>query len=343
MSEGLREIAVVSYAGLPVVGAGADPAIMVQAVVSRVLEDSGLDRSQLGFVCSGSRDYDFGQPFAFVSALDGVGAWPPVAESHVEMDGAWALYEAWVKLLTGDIDAALVYAFGCASRGDLDAVQTLELNPYTLAPLGVRPAGLAALQARSLIDAGRYTEADFARVAARGTDQSADELLRAPYVASPLRAHDRAPRTDGAVAVLLAAGDLARELCERPAWIRGMDHRIEVHSPGFRDLTRAPSIAEAGRRARGERPQPDLAELHAPWSHQAFLIRDALALEDGTAINPSGRVLAREIPMAAGLQRIGEAAARLSRGDADTALAHATMGPCLQQNLVCYLSAEEEI
>jgi len=336
-----RNVAIVGYAGLPVVGAGADPALMVQAVVSRLFEESSLPRDRIGFVCSGSRDYDFGQPFSFISALDGVGAWPPVAESHVEMDGAWALYEAWVKLLTGDIDAALVYAFGCSSRGDLDAVETLQLDPYTLSPLGIRPAGLAALQARALIDAGRYTEADFARVAARGTDLTAEALLEADYVASPLRAHDRAPRTDGAVAVLLAAGDLAREVCERPAWIRGIDHRIEVHAPGFRDLTVAPSIAEAGRRARGNLPQPDLAEIQAPWSHQAFLIRDALALEDGTAINPSGRVLARDIPMAAGLSRIGEAAARLTRGDADTAMAHATMGPCLQQNLVAYLQAGE--
>jgi hypothetical protein len=41
--------------------------------------------------------------------------------------------------------------------------------------------------------------------------------------------------------------------------------------------------------------------------------------------------------MAAGLVRIGEAARRIQRGDADRAVAHATSGPCLQQNLVCVL------
>ena len=40
-------------------------------------------------------------------------------ESHVEMDGAWALYEAWVRLQHGDVDTALVYAFGKSSPGDL--------------------------------------------------------------------------------------------------------------------------------------------------------------------------------------------------------------------------------
>ena len=52
----------------------------------------------IGFTCSGSTDYLAGTAFSFVSTLDGVGPWPPIQESHVEMDGAWALYEAWVKL-----------------------------------------------------------------------------------------------------------------------------------------------------------------------------------------------------------------------------------------------------
>jgi hypothetical protein len=44
--------------------------------------------------------------------------------------------------------------------------------------------------------------------------------------------------------------------------------------------------------------------------------------------------------MSAGLIRIGEAAARVSSGSARRAVAHATSGPCLQQNLVCVLEGE---
>ena len=73
-------------------------------------------------------------------------------------------------------------------------------------------------------------------------------LLREPYVVSPLRKHDCPPISDGAAAVVLAAGDLAREVCERPAWIRGIDHRIEAHGLGVRDLTTSPSTqARPGR------------------------------------------------------------------------------------------------
>ena len=44
--------------------------------------------------------------------------------------------------------------------------------------------------------------------------------------------------------------------------------------------------------------------------------------------------------MAAGLTRMGEAANRITNGDADRAVTHATSGACLQQNLVCVLEGE---
>ena len=58
-----------------------------------------------------------GAPFAFVTNLEAAGAWPPISESHVEMDGAWALYEAWVRLQHGDIDIALGVRLGQVVAG----------------------------------------------------------------------------------------------------------------------------------------------------------------------------------------------------------------------------------
>jgi len=58
------------------------------------------------------------------------------------------------------------------------------------------------------------------------------------------------------------------------------------------------------------------------------------------AVNPSGGALAANALMVAGLLRIGEAATRIMDGSAQSAIAHATSGPCLQQNLVCALAAE---
>ena len=349
----MREVAVVSFAQSNSVRAEEtrNEVEILMPVVHDAIERSGIGRKEIGFTMSGSCDYLAGAPFAFVSGLDAVGAWPPIRESHVEMDGAWAMYEAWVRLQHGDIDSALVYAFGKSSLGDLPDVLVLQLDPYYVAPLWPDAVSVAALQARAWLEAG-HTEDEMAEVAARSRkaamanpaaqvkgDHGVADLMREPYLVSPLRRHDCPPISDGAAAVVLAAGDLARRVCERPAWIRGIDHRIEPHSLGVRDLTTSASTRLAGERA-GVDGRADVAELHAPFSHQEPILRDALGLGGGVDVNPSGGALSANVMMAAGLTRVGEAAQRVIDGRAGRAVAHATSGPCLQQNLVCVLDTE---
>jgi acetyl-CoA acetyltransferase len=347
----VRDVAVIAYACYTAPREIDRSEVEVLApVVREALQESGLTVPEIGFVCSGSSDYLAGQPFAFVMALDAIGIWPPKMESHVEMDGAWALYEAWVRLQHGDVDSALVYAFGKSSLGTISEVLTVQLDPYYLAPLGADAVSMAALQARALLEGSDYTEQDMAEVAARsrqdakdnphahvGGDASSEKLLAEPYTASPLREHDCPPVTDGAAAIVLAAGDTARRLCERPAWIKGIDHRAEPQALGVRDLTESSSTLLAAQKA-GLFDRPvDVAELHAPFSHQELILRDALGLNGGTRINPSGGALVADPVMVTGLMRIGEAARRIMEGSAQRAVAHATAGPCLQQNLVCVM------
>ncbi|MCX4511064.1 thiolase domain-containing protein [Streptomyces sp. NBC_01619] len=324
---------------------------MLMPVLHEVLEQTGLRTGDIGFTCSGSSDYLAGRAFSFTMALDGVGAWPPISESHVEMDGAWALYEAWVKLLTGEADTALVYSYGKSSPGPVRDVLTRQLDPYYLAPLWPDSVALAALQAQALIDAGEADEPALAAIAARSRSDAAGNphaQLRGPrdqgeYLVRPLRTGDCPPIGDGAAAVVLAAGDKARELCERPAWIRGMDHRIEAHSLGVRDLTDSPSTRLAAERAGAFERPVDTAELHAPFTSQEVVLRKALDLDERVRVNPSGGALAANPVMAAGLIRLGEAAAAVHRGESERALAHATSGPCLQQNLVAVLEGEPHV
>lgn len=320
---------------------------MLVPAIAEALGSVGLDRRDIGFWCSGSSDYLAGRAFSFVQAVDAIGAVPPIAESHVEMDAAWALYEAWVKILTGDAQTALVYGFGKGTAGDLRRVLALQLDPYLVAPLWPDAISLAALQARLGIEAGLWSEKEMAEVAARSAslsdpaagERSADQLLAEPYVAEPLRAHDCAPFTDGASVVILAAGDRARQLRDRPAWISGFAHRADSGSIGARDLTSAPSAAAAAEAVGALSGSVDIAELHAPFSHQELVLRTALDLPPSTRVNPSGGVLGGNPMFAAGLARIGWAARAVMSGDAGRAIGHATGGPCLQQNLVCVMEA----
>jgi hypothetical protein len=294
----MPDVAVVGYARTPITTCDPrDEVELVQAVVADVFAQTGLKSSDVGFTCSGSCDLVAGMPFSFVGPLDGARIWPTAAESHVEMDGAWALYEAWVRLQHGDIQAALVYAFGKPSAGDLDQVLNLQLDPYTLAPLGIRANELAALHA-----------------SAAGLDRG-----------------QRTPVSDGAAAILLATGDLAAAASNK-AWIRGIDHRIDAHQPGSRDLTDVASARLAAERAGAS--NIDHAELHAAYPFERALLRRAMGLTQVPC-----PAIADDPFISTGLVNIGEAAKQIWQGKAQRTLGHAASGPCLQQNLVCVLEA----
>ncbi len=351
----MRDVAVVSFAqseharALP----GVNEVEMLMPVIGQVRDQIGLDKSRVGFTCSGSTDYLAGQAFSFVMTLDGIGAWPPISESHVEMDAAWALYEAWVKLQMGEIDVAMVYGYSKTSPGDLPDVLTRQLDPYCYAPLWPDSVSLAALQAQALLDTGSTSEREWAEIASRSRasaknnpnaqlkgDFDPDVILADEYLVAPLRKHDCPPITDGAAAIILAADDTARELSKRPAWIRGLEHRIDAQSLGVRDLVNVKSLQLAGSAAGVSTGKIDFAELHAPFTYQEVLAKRALGLGADVQINPSGGALAANPMMAAGLVRIGEAADRIMAGEGDRAVATATQGACMQQNLVCVLEGE---
>ena len=317
---------------------------MLAPVFAECYRQTGLDRTDIEFWCSGSSDYLAGRAFSFISAVDTIGAFPPICESHVEMDAAWAFFEAYLKIATGQADTALVYGFGKASAStDLDSALALQLDPYTVAPLWPGRHHMAALQARAGIDAGKWSEGEMASVAARATGRDERELLAEPYVADPLRRHDCPPVTDGAGAIILASGDRARDLVDTPAYVTGIEHIADSAEFGARDLTDSPSARAAAVRAtRSSGERPDLggvtvAELHTQYTHQELLLRAALGIGDHVAVTPSGGSLLADPLFSAGLERIGYAANDVMEGRTERALAHATSGHLLQQNLICLL------
>jgi hypothetical protein len=300
MRDFARPVAIVSSASFETPSEPARNEVeMLIPVIDKAKADAGLTQQDIGFTVSGSSDYLQGFPFAFVGALDAVGPWPPIRESHLEMDGAFALAEAIAVLQHENIDTALVYAFARPSRGNLDRTLALQLDPYTVAPLNPDSRGLAGLQAQAMRDSGRF---------ARVPD------VPPTYVA------------DGATAVVLAVGDRAKELTANPVWITGIDHRIEAPALGVRDLTVSVSAKAAGEGAGAS--GADAAWLHTPYPHQELLLREALGLGDKPAHCAAGPM------MVGGLERFAQAARAVAAGEVKKALAHATSGPCLQQNLV---------
>ncbi|MCW2785638.1 MAG: lipid-transfer protein [Marmoricola sp.] len=350
----MRDVAVVGFAQRQMKELDGSPTCLelLVPILGELYQQTGWTKSDIGFWCSGSSDYLAGRSFSFVSAVDAIGTLPPVMESHVEMDAAWALYEAWIKIQTGEVDTAVVYGFGKSSAGILRRTLALQLDPYTVQPLWPDTVSLAGIQAREGLEKGLWDEAAMAEVVARSMSDAAgnewairkgatsvEDVLAQALYADPLRRWDCAPVSDGASGMVLAAGDKAFEACERPAWITGFEHRIEPIALNARSLTTSTSTASAG--AASGTAGVDLAELHAPFSHQELILRASLDLSDDVRINPSGGALTANPMFSAGVNRIGEAARQIWAGTSDKALAHATSGPALQQNLVVTLDSQK--
>src|SRR5699024_2895831 len=94
---GTRDVAVVGFAHAPHVrrSDGTTNGVeMLMPCFAQLYTELGITKGDIDFWCSGSSDYLAGRAFSFISAIDSIGAVPPINESHVEADGAWAAYEA---------------------------------------------------------------------------------------------------------------------------------------------------------------------------------------------------------------------------------------------------------
>jgi acetyl-CoA acetyltransferase len=367
---GLRNVAVVGFAHAPLVARDQHRMAteILYPVVREALAQCRVTREAIEYQVGGSADYVDGRPFGFVQALDVTGTWPARQDLHLEMDAAFGAYYAWLRMQAGDCDTAMVCGWGKNSEGELERVMNLQLDPYYQAAIGLTPAATAALQASAYMARTGAGDADLARVAARNRaagarnpgvllrEAASAEALRAtPYVVAPLRQGYLAPPADSAVCVVLAAEGRAEAMCERPAWIRGVDQRAELQTLGSRDLSRSAGARLAAERAfamagGGSARDADVVELSATTPAEELILCDALGLDAGAtapALNPSGGPLAGHPFMMTGLLRLGEAfrqvagrAGACQVPDACRAVAHAAQGHCLQQNLVFVLGAE---
>lgn len=372
MTTPFRNVAVVAFAQSPVVARDDHRTAtdMLYPVVREALAQLGVERDAIDYQVSASTDYLDGRPFGFVAALDVMGSWPPRQDLHLEMDGAFAVYYAWLKLLTGEIHSALVATHGKTSEGQPDRIFNLSLDPYYHAPLGLDPTATSALQASAYLARTGATDADLARVAARNRAAgarnpdallreavSAEALQRTPFRVRPLREGYLPALGESATCLVLAAEETAERLCDRPVWIHGAHHVSELQTLGARDLTRSASARLAAERALALAGLPrardvDLIELAATTPVEELILRDALDLPaDGDAVlpvvNPSGGPLCGHPIMSTGSIRIGEAYRQLAGlagarqvAGARRALAHGAQGHCLQQN-VCFVLGTE--
>jgi acetyl-CoA C-acetyltransferase len=352
-------------------------------VISKVLKDARLDLGKdIDNKISCSQDIWDGQTISDIGITDVIGGHLG-NEEKMAMDGSTAVYYGAIGILSGEFDCTLLLAHTKMSQTKRNIVNNVAFEPIYTRGLGLDFTSAGAMQATRYMYKYGITREQVAQVVVKnlanaklnphahnGGDYTIGDVLSSPLLASPLHTMDVAPDTDGAVAMILCSEKRAREITDKPVWIKGIGNCYDAHYPGDRDLADCLSLQRAAAAAykmagiKKPRKEIDLVELGDELSYQELLWLEGLGLCDrGEAgrmiesgitalkgklpVNPSGGLLGGVPANVAGLNRVAEAVLQL-RGEAagyqvknpKIALAQGHTSSCGQHQCVIVLGTE---
>ena len=346
---------------------------------------AGLTKAVGNNLLTAQNDYHDGRTISNVHTVAPMGA-DLKDESKVEMDsGAFAGLYAYMRILSEDFDVALVLGEDMASCCVPYMPGLLSLDVTYDYPMGLlNEISGAALQAGCYMNKHSVNESSIAKVSVKNLKNGSknpfalrqmpgitvEEVLKSRMLYSPIRELNAYPLTDGACGILLAEENKAKEITDKPVWIKGVGNCHDTYHLGERTLFGCDSLKLAAERAYkmagidDPEKEIDLAEVHEKFSHEELIFYEALGfcgegegkklIEDGITemdgelpVNPSGGALSACPLCAAGLIRIAEAAMQIREEagkhqvrDVKTALAHGQNGICAQENIVFILGGE---
>ena len=310
--------------------------------VKKALNSAGMSIEDIDTVVQSGDDVLDGLGIQHVQTVEAAGAYLK-EESKVERDGAWALFYAYIRILTGKFRTALVAGFSKGSQCGLSAMSGMCADPFYLRPVGADADTIAAIQAGYFSGRTGATERDFAEVAQKnrrsglmnprtmqgeGGDYTLEQILNAPRIATPINELNTGRTGDGCVAVVLASEDYIKEKKLSASYITGIGHISDAYYPTYRNFSRLVGTEKAAMSAykmAGITPDKiQLAEVQENYCHQELMLYEALGFcKEGEAVkflkegktqrdgklpvNPSGGVTCGNIIYGSGLARVMEA------------------------------------
>jgi len=352
---------------------------LVYEVVTKALEDAGITIAEIDNIVTISNDFWDGRTISSMAVMDACGAYGKDVTT-VEGDGTFGALLGYMRTLSGSFNTTLVAAHSKISEGNPRAIFNGAFDPIYERMLGLDAITSSALQARRYMVKYGITEEQCAKVSVKNhknaknnpyaqlpLDIKVEDVLNSRMLADPIKLLDASPISDGACAIILANEWKAKEISEKPVWIKGVGHCADAYHLGDRDLAETDSLREATNKAykmagiKTPIKDIDVAEVYDAFSYQELMWLEGLGFckkgeggklidEDVTEmsgalpVNPSGGVLSAHAVLVAGLVRIAEAALQI-RGDAgkrqlsnvNMALAHGINGPCGQSHCVWVL------
>ena len=326
--------------------------MMIFDVVTDVLKMAGLSKADVDTVITAQNDYLDGRTISNMRTVEPVGAHLK-DESKVEMDGAVAALYAYMRILSGDHDVALVVGSSMASTYPAYIPGILTLDVTYDYPMGLlNEVSAAALQATCYMEKYGVSEEEIAKISVKNLRNAAKnpfamrqmpkittkKVLGSKMLYSPVRELNAYPLTDGACGILLASEERAKEITDSPVWIEGVGNCQDTYYLGERTLSGCDSLKLAAENAyemagiSNPKREIDLVEVSENFSHEELIFYEALGLckegegkkliDDGITdidgelpVNPSGGALSANPLCATGLIRIAEATMQI-RGEA---------------------------
>jgi acetyl-CoA C-acetyltransferase len=288
----------VGHAGFAPITAGLSYKELTFEAATRAYDDAGLDpRKDVDSFVAVSEDLWEGTSIFDEYVPDQIGA--ALRPVHtVSADGLFGIATAVMLIRSGA--ARVVAVEGHSKASDIltpGHIHQFAMDPVWNRPLDVPPMAVAGLEMNRYLEAAGATEEQCAIVveknrrnaldnplAAFPADVTAGDVIASDPLWWPLRRLDAAQRADGAVVVVLAAGDRAGDLTDAPVWVAGVGWSSGSPTLESRSWDEADYVRDAADRAYrmaglgSAGRDVDLAEVDDTYSYRELMHAEALGL-----------------------------------------------------------------
>ncbi len=272
---------------------------------SRALESCEMTLKDIDCVVIGTAPEAFdGVHMNHEYLSDGSGAWrKPVMRGYVGGGtGVFSPLQGWYHVASGLFDTCLVVCeekMSSCQPHPQGAFLTIFDN-MTERPLGPNLLWIFALEMNAYMNRYGLSKRDIALVSVKNkrnaalhpaallgdADITVEDVLASETLAWPVQRLDVSPVTDGAVALVLAAENVARRVTDKPVWIEGVGWCLDTAYWTNRDLSYPTYVEEAARMAykmagiTEPRKQIHIAEPYDPFDYKELHHLEGLMLFD---------------------------------------------------------------
>ncbi len=332
------------------------------------LDNAGVSRSRIDSLTIASCDELDGRPISSMLMSAAAGGYE-TDEVKVTDAGASALCLAYARFLSQESQLGLVVSWCKSSKTDVEEVMRQRGDPFYTRPLGINAMVSDAMFAQAVGEEFGITEEDAAQRVVAGYQRAShnprgmrhpvptlQSIAQSPMQAVPLRSGQRAPLTDGAVALVLASESFVKRnpSCVPLARIAGAgwcsdSYRIDAQRLRGMNSARTAWRSAMTQAGLASAADLDVVELECPTGYHEAAYAQALGITDERTLSPSGGAFAQNPLFCTGLVNAAEAvlqvagkAGPVQRAGVKRAAAHSCHGYAQQGNIVMLFESPKE-